>query len=91
MGEKPTDADEAAAREVSGIGSTSERTGGSMNAIQNMKGRTAAPGGGSDPTPAEATNLNSSRSNIYREAAPGDDDPEPSDSAVKSSKSNTSD
>jgi hypothetical protein len=117
MGEKPTEAEAREAGSASGIAIGEEgvqRTGGAMSAIQNIRARAAAPGGGADPTPAEAANLNLSKSNINRlgegagdesepaeatnlnssrsnrVAGPGDVEPEPSESTVKGSKSNTS-
>ena len=66
MGEKPNEADEPAV-----VGQGIERSGGSMSSIQNMKARIA--GSGPEPEPAEASNLNSSKSN---RVGSGDQGPE---------------
>jgi hypothetical protein len=56
MGEKPNEVDELA------VGDQAvERSGGTMSSVQNMKARTAD--GGAEPEPAEASNLNASKSN----------------------------
>jgi hypothetical protein len=58
-----------------------------MSAIQNTR-REAGPGG-APLEPAEATNLNSSKSNTYREGAPPEDEPSPAEATnLNSSRSN---
>lgn len=85
------DSDDGIAIGEEGVQRTSHDT--SKSVIQNMK-REGGGGGGVPAEPAAVTNLNSSRSNIYREGAPGAGVDEPSEPAegttVKSSKSNSS-
>jgi hypothetical protein len=68
MGEKPGEADETEGRFTPAGSVDAAREAGSGMAT----GRAVA-GGGTDPTPAEASNLNLSKSNINRTAGGGGD------------------